>query len=157
MPKYSVTGNCVTTSGGSTTLPLGNLVRGSGRVWLNALNLGSAASPADNAWKFQLQMGTTAGTWGGSGGAALTPQKLDQADRAANTTANQGICSVGPTLTSNFFVWQEAINQRASIIWQAYPGFEPIIPDSSNNSMNLLAASGSSVANEIDFNFTFTE
>ncbi len=156
--NYSVTGNCVTTSSGSTTLPLGNLVSTAAiRPHVYQLNISSAATPADNAWKFAVQRSTTVGTWGGSGGAALTPQALDSADPAAVATANQGICSAGPTLTASAFLWQQALNQRASMIWQAVPGCELVAPATANNGLALMALTGSASATEIDFCWHYTE
>lgn len=138
--NYNIAGNCA--QGASATLPLGNIVGATTvRTMLYDLTMGSDAAPADNACKFAFQRGTTAGTWGGSGGAAITPQAVDSADPAALATGNQGICSVGPTLTANAFILQWAQNQRATFRWVAAPGSEIKQPASTNslNLMNLVA------------------
>jgi hypothetical protein len=144
--RYSVNGNCVNAA--SATLPLG-IVTGTAavRTQIYDIVLGSDATPADNAAKYAIQRATTAGTWAGAGGAAITPQALDPADPAAVTTANQGIASVGPTLTAAAFLLQFPLNQRATFRWVAAPGSELRIPATANNGLALLSLvnGGSSV------------
>src|SRR5262245_22030958 len=107
--KYAISGNCINTA--SATLPLGNVIGTTAvRTMIYDILIGSSATPADNAAKYNLQRSTTTGTWAGAGGAALTPQAIDPGDPSAVTTANQGVCSAGPTLTSNAFVLQFALN-----------------------------------------------
>lgn len=136
--NYSVTGNCVSGTG-SATLPIMNIVSAATvRPTVYDIQLGTDATPADNAFKFSFQRGTTAGTWAGAGGAAITPKPLDFSDPAALAAANQGVCSVGPTLTSAEFLWQWAMNQRASIRWVAAPGSELKLTASATGSLNLM-------------------
>lgn len=101
--------------------------------------VGSDATPADNAASYKIQRSTTVGTWAGSGGAAITPVALDPGDPAAVTTANQGVCSAGPTLTASAFVLGWAQNQRATYRWVAAPGSELKIPATANNGLCLMS------------------
>lgn len=136
--NYNVSGNCVSGTG-SATLPIMNIVGATTiRPKIYDVMLGTDATPADNAMKFTFQRSTTAGTWGGAGGAAFTPVALDPADPAALASANQGVCSVGPTLTASAFVHQWAMNQRASIRWVAAPGGELVIPATASNGLSLM-------------------
>lgn len=150
--NYAVTGNCINTA--SATLPLGNVLGTTAvRTMIYDLTLGSDATPADNAASYKLQRCTTAGTWAGAGGAAITPQALDPGDPAAVTTANQGVASVGPTLTASAFLLQWAQNQRATFRWVAAPGSELKIPATASNGIALmsLVVGGSAV----NMNFAF--
>lgn len=138
--NYTIAGNCA--QGASATLPLGNIVSATTvRPMLFDVTMGSDATPADNAATFSFQRGTTAGTWAGAGGAAITPDPLDPADPAALATGNQGISSVGPTLTAGVFLLQWSQNQRATFRWVAAPGSEIKLPAAVNslNLMNLVA------------------
>mgnify|MGYP007071651626 CR=1 FL=1 len=136
--RYSVTGNCLNTA--SATLPLGNIVSTTAiRPRVYDFLLGSDAAAADNAASYKLQRGTTVGTWAGSGGAAITPKPLDMADPAATFTANQGVCSAGPTLTSGEFLLGFAVNQRATFRWVAAPGGELVLPATASASLNLMS------------------
>jgi hypothetical protein len=154
--KYAVAGNCINTA--SSTLPLANLVGATTiRPLIYDIMLGSDATPADNDAKYAIQRGTTAGTWAGAGGAAITPQALDPADPAALATANQGVASVGPTLTAAAFLLQWAQNMRATFRWVAAPGSELKIPATANNSLNLMSlVVGGSAVNQA-FSFLYEE
>ncbi len=135
--NYNVSGNCVTGTG-STTIPVMNVVGAATiRPMIYDITAGFDATPADNAFKFAFQRNTTVGTWAGSGGAAITPQPLDPNDPAALASANQGVCSVGPTLTAGQFALQWAQNQRATFRWAAAPGSELKIPATANNGLSL--------------------
>lgn len=136
--NYSVAGNCVSGTG-SATLPIMNIISAATiRPMIYDVNIGTDATPADNAFKFTWQRNTTVGTWGGAGGAAITPQPIDSGDPAALGSANQGICSVGPTLTASTFVMQWAQNQRATYRWVAAPGSELKMPATASNGLSLM-------------------
>jgi len=150
--KYGITGNCLNTA--SATLPLANVLGTTAvRTMIYDITMGSDATPADNSASYKIQRCTTAGTWAGAGGAAITPQALDPGDPAAVTTANQGVCSVGPTLTASSFLLQWAQNMRATFRWVAAPGSELKIPATSANGLALmsLVVAGSPV----NMNFCF--
>lgn len=147
--QYNVAGNCINTA--SATLPLGNLV-GAAAVLpeITEFTLGSDAV-ASNAAKYAWQRGTTAGTWGGSGGAAITPQNTGTTTTASTTAANQGVCSVGPTLTASAFIYQVALNQQATYRFLANPGSGLFILQAANASLNLM-----SLVAAVAFNTVFT-
>jgi hypothetical protein len=154
--KYGITGNCLNTA--SATLPLANIVGTAAvRTALYDIMLGSAAAPADNPAAYKIQRSTTVGTWAGSGGAAITPQPLDPNDPAAVTTANQGVCSAGPTLTSAAFPLGWAQNQRATFRWVAAPGSEIKIPATANNGLCLMTLTLGSLAVDTSFCFLVEE
>lgn len=135
--NYAIAGNCAQAA--SATLPLGNILSATTiRPMIYDITMGSDATPADNACTFAFQRGTTAGTWAGAGGAAITPQAIDPADPAALASANQGISSVGPTLTAGAFVLQWTQNQRATFRWVAAPGSELKMPATAANGLNLM-------------------
>lgn len=128
----------------SATNVFANITGGTfGRVCIYDLLMGSTATPADNAAKFQLQRSTSAG----SGGTAVTPSPLDPADVAAGTAVQQ-LPSVQPTLTSNLFLLQWSQNQRATFRWVAAPNAEIVIPATSANGVAVVnpAIGGSAVA-----------
>lgn len=135
--SYAVAGNCVNTQ--SSTLPLCNIVGAATiRPKLYDMIWSSDTTPADSTVKVAVQRSTTVGTWGGAGGAAITPQQLDPGDPGPLATANQGVCSVGPTLTAGAFLLQFAYNQRATFRWVAAPSKELIIPATANNGLSFL-------------------
>lgn len=137
--RYNFSSNCVTGTG-SATLPVCNIVGATTvRPRIYDVTVGFDATPADNAFKFAFQRGTTAGTWAGAGGAAVVPKPLDFSDPASLITANQGIASVGPTLTAAEFLLQFAMNQRATFRWAAAPSSELLLPASATASINLMA------------------
>lgn len=145
--RYNFSSNCVSGTG-SATLPIANIVGATTvRPRIYDVTAGFDATPADNAFKFAFQRGTTAGTWGGAGGAAVVPKPLDFSDPATLITANQGICSVGPTLTAAEFLLQFAMNQRATFRWAAAPGSEMLLPASATASINLMALVATATVN----------
>lgn len=153
--QFNVSGNCVNTA--STTLPLGNLISTAAiQPEVTEFNLGSDAV-ASNAAKYALQRGTSAGTWGGAGGAAITPQSLNgNMTTAALVTANQGVCSVGPTLTASAFLYQVALNQQATYRWLANPGSGIFLPSTASASLNLMSLVAAVAFNAV-FTFIYSE
>lgn len=152
---YSFNGNCLNTA--STTLPLGNVIA-TAAVMPEILEvvLGSDAV-ASNAAKYAFQRGTTAGTWGGAGGAAITGQSQNASlTTAALTTGNQGVCSVGPTLTASAFIYSVPLNQQASVISKFNPGQGLTILNAANASLNLMSLIAAVAFNTV-FSFTVSE
>src|ERR1051326_2328595 len=86
------------------------------RVSIYDLLLGSQASPADNAFLWQIQRCTTQGT-----GTTVTAQKLDPSDAAALADVLKAH-TVNPTLTANAVLLEVPLNQRAPFRWVAAPG-----------------------------------
>lgn len=152
--QYNVAGNCVNTA--STTLPLGNLVGGTTVMTeLTEFNVSSDAV-ASNAAKYAFQRGTTAGTWGGAGGAAITPACQGPVTVASVTAANQGVCSVGPTLTAGVFLYQFALNQQSAERWVQNPGYGMHLLQASGASLNLMSLVAAVAFNTV-FSFVFNE
>lgn len=152
---YSVNGNCINTA--STTLPLANIVATAAILpEIIEVALGSDAV-ASNAAKYAFQRGTTVGTWGGSGGTAITPQSQNPAlTVAALTTANQGVCSVGPTLTASAFIYQVPLNQQATVISKFNPGQGLFCLNAANASLNLMSLIAAVAFNSV-FSFSVSE
>lgn len=123
----------------SATLPVANIV-GAAAILpeITEFTLGSDAV-ASNAAKYAIQRGTTAGTWGGAGGAAITPQGLGTVTTASTTAGNQGVCSVGPTLTASAFIYQVALNQQATYRFLANPGAGLFVLQAANASLNFMS------------------
>jgi hypothetical protein len=149
--SYAMVGNATNTA--SATLPLATLISTTSiRPKLFAFDIGSDATPADHACKYAFQRCTTTGTAGSS----VTPQAIDPADPASGTTAGLAVFSVGPTLTANAFLWQTAINQRASYHYQAAPSKEFVMPAVASNGLALMSLVVDSAFNAV-FVFHFEE
>ena len=155
MRLYNVDGNCLNTA--STTLPLGNIVGTAAYLAeIIKISIGSDAV-ASNAARYRIQRGTTVGTWGGSGGAAITPIATDPTNTVtALTTANQGVCSVGPTLTASSFVWTLPLNQQATVIDNFTPGMGVKCLNAANASLNLMSVVAAVAFNTV-FGFVVSE
>jgi hypothetical protein len=120
MAKYAVTLQRTA----SSTASVGSITAGSTprRIKIYDILLGSEASPADNAFLWQFQRCTAAGT-----STAITPQPLDSADAAALSSAGQNH-TVEPTYTANAFLLSVPLNQRSTFRWVAAPGGELLLP-----------------------------
>lgn len=113
--SYSINGNATNTA--SATLPVATVISSASvQPIVVSIEMGSDATPADNACKYAIQRCTTTGTVGSS----VTPQALNPGSPAPQTTAGLAIFSVGPTLTANAILHQWAMNQRQAYRWQAY-------------------------------------
>lgn len=126
--RYSVVCN---DAGGSSPQTLANIIGSSAvRPRIYEFNVGTHATPADQASDITLNRTTTAGTAGSS----PTPAPLDNQEVAAVCTA--GIAhSVEPTLSTLLF--QCGLNQRASFRWVASPDSEFIGAATSSNGLGL--------------------
>jgi hypothetical protein len=110
----------------STTLSVGTLVADNTtprRFKIYDLIFGSEATPADNAFLWQIQRCTSAGT----GTTVTNVPPLDPADAAALFDVLQNL-TVDPVLTANTIVLELPLNQRASFRWVAAPGSELVAP-----------------------------
>jgi len=148
--RYAI---CVTATGpNSTTLPYVTLIGTTAiRPRIYDVVMGSVATAADNAARWEFQRCTTAGTAGSS----VTPQALDPGDPAAAATSGLAVFSAGPTLTASAFVLHWSQNQRATFRWVAAPGGELVIPATANNGLALMEMSiaGSAVAQEATIHY----
>lgn len=119
----------------SSTLPLLTVIGTAAvRSMIYEFTFGSSGAPADAAASFTLQRSTTAGT----PGSTFTLISLDPGDPAAVTTCGLATYSGGPTLTSNSFLYNFGINQRATFRWIAAPGSELKIPATANNGIAFV-------------------
>jgi len=116
----------------SASLSVGSLTAAASsmrRAKIYDLMFGSEATPADNAFLWQVQACTTAGT----AGTNPTPKALDAADSLASTIVVGQAHSVDPTLTANALPLSIGLNQRATFRWVAAPGGEIVIPATASN------------------------
>lgn len=114
-------------------LPIINVTGGTTvRIKLFDFMIGSDATPADVAGEYTISRSTDAGT----GGTALTEQKLDPATVNAATGA-----AVGGTFTTDpsagNIVLGTGLHQRATWTWKAAPGGEIVTPMTANNGLIL--------------------
>jgi len=100
---------------------------------------GSEAAPADNAFLYQIQRCTTAGT-----STAVTPQTLDPADAATEFDAGENH-TVNPTMTASAFLLQLPLNQRSTFRWEAGIYGEVIWPAVASNGLALMTPTSSAV------------
>jgi len=114
----------------STTLAVGSLTAAASnmrRAKVYDFFLGSEATPADNAFLWQVQRCTTAGT----AGTNPTPLALDSADTLASTIVAGQAHTVDPT--GSTVLMSVPLNQRATFRWVAAPGGELVIPATASN------------------------
>jgi hypothetical protein len=129
--RYAISGSDTNTA--STTL-LGLTSTAAIRPKVYDLIIGSAATPADNAWELQVKRYTAAGT-----STAVTPQALDPGDPSATATA--GVNHSGePTYTANAILLDVSVNQRATFRWVAAPNGELVLPATAANGLGLFSA-----------------
>jgi hypothetical protein len=142
MPKrrnYNVDNESACASPGKTAIVV--TTGGTVRPCLYYIDLGSSASPADNAILWLIQRCTAAGT-----STAYTPVPLDSADPAAISSAGVA-CSVEPTYTANKVLWRKAINQRSALSLVLDPDGALIAPATSNNGWGLLPTNSAFTGN----------
>lgn len=127
----------------STTASVGSLTADAGtprRTKTYELICGSEAAPADNAFLYQLQRCTAAGTATG-----VTPTALDPADAAALSDFAQNH-TVEPTYTASQFLLDLAINQRSTFRWLCSPGSELVTPATAANGYGIATPTATAVA-----------
>lgn len=110
------------------------------RARLFDIEVGSVATPADQAAKFSAARITTAGT----AGATYTPNNLDPGGPAGECSAGQGVFGAEPTYTSNKELLVVSINQRATWRWVANPGKELVCAATQNNGIGFKTLSSTS-------------
>lgn len=138
MPKYAV--KLARTA--STTLAVGviqSTATTPGRIKVYDLIVGSEASPADNVFLYTLDKVTAQGSL--AGGTAVTPQKLDEADRAALADALDTNITTNPTIGGRLLTIP--LNQRATMRWVAPPGGELVSPATDNTGFALQTPTAS--------------
>ena len=138
MAKYSV----VLARTASATLSVGNVIANATtahRMKFFRLAFGASGTPADTAYLVQLQRCTTAGT-----STAVTPQKLDPADRAAQATAGENH-TVDPTLTANELPFSRGVHTRTGLELFLGPGYEIVTPATASNGLALRTPTAGSL------------
>ena len=70
-------------------------------------------------------------------GSTTTPNSLDPADTLACTIVATNVVTADPTLTANAFLYQAALNQRATFRWVAQPYGEILIPATASNGIMI--------------------
>jgi hypothetical protein len=119
-------------AGGAAPQSLANLIGSTAvRPRVYEFNVGSSATPADQAANIVLARTTAAGTAGSS----PTPAPLDNAEVAAVCTA--GIAHSAEPTYGTPFLFQCPLNQRASFRWVAAPDSELIGTASASNGLGL--------------------
>ena len=104
---------------------------------VNMIQVGTDGTAANNSMVWDVSRMTADGT-----GTAVTPLQLDPADVVALGTSKANY-TAEPTVTANSDVWNVAINQQLSYVWQAVPDRgELIYPATANNGLVLRAKSG---------------
>ncbi len=112
--------------------------------------LGSVATPASQAAKWQAGRITARGT----AGASYTPNNLDPAGPAGECGSDQGVFSVEPTYTANKELLHISLNQQATFRWVANQGKELRAAATQNNGIGLKSKSSTSTqANEAQIFF----
>lgn len=139
MGCYSIDGQDTNTAGTSI---LGLTGSASVRAKIYYIDLGSDATPADNAGEYVWQRSTAAGTL-----TSVTPQKLDPLNPAAATSTAGEAHTVEPTYTADAIILAAMVNQRATYQWYGQPGRELITAAASNNGIGLqvISVGGSAV------------
>lgn len=138
MANYGASGSAaVGTNKANITIIGGTAVR----LIVYDVVIGSAATPADQASRFQVQRFTASGTGAAS---PPTPEPLDSADVAALATTKHGAFTVEPTLAGKPYL-NISLNQRATFRWVADPsrGFKPPATADNGIAVNCLSGTGS--------------
>lgn len=128
----------------SASASLGSLscpASGMDRIKVYEIFFGSEGAPADVANLLQIQRTTAAGT-----STSVTTGQLDPGDSAAVSLVGENH-TIEPTYTSNLVVIDLPLNQKASVIWQAPPYGELVIPATASNGFGFRTpTAGSSVS-----------
>ena len=130
----------------STTIDVGSIITGTAatarRFQIYDFVIGSDASPADNAFLWEVAKRTAAGT----SGSTPTATALDTSDTAAATfTANNNPTTSG---AGSGTVLGVPLNQRATFRWVAAPGSEIVSPATSCAGWGFATPTASAVAVE---------
>src|SRR5207249_5136929 len=127
----------------SATLPVGSISADAtrprrGRIydWI----FGSEAAAADNAFLWQIQRHTAAGT-----STAVTPIALTPADAATEADAGENH-TVDVTATANAILLSIPLNQRPTFRWQATPEGELVYPATASNGLHVRTPTSAAVA-----------
>jgi hypothetical protein len=132
MAKYSASGSQTLTTSATTCLGITSNTSTVQRNWVYELVFGNIGTPADHLSVWVVQRTTAPGT----AGTAITPTKLDLADRAAQAVAGENHSSE-PTYTSAQEVMEVPLNHRATYRWVAKDGSEIVCPATSGDGIGI--------------------
>jgi hypothetical protein len=149
MPAYTATARAAVANP-RTIGRIGHDATAVQRGCLNRMTISVSGTPADNAIIWTLQRCTTTGTMTG-----VTPATRDTADGAADLIASEN-ATAEPTYTASTEMFDNAINQRATLIVVYDDRNEIIIPATANNGLGLKATHASFTGNS-EVTFTWTE
>ena len=118
----------------SNAASLGTITAGATRArrteWYD-YTLGCSGAPADNIFLWQIQRFTAPGT-----NTAVTPQPLDPADFATESTVGQ-LNTVEPTYTANQILDVVPLNQRATYRWWCSDTSRLVTPATASNGLGI--------------------
>lgn len=151
MPKYSATGQDTGTAS-TTIIYIANPATNPSRMKLSEFAVGSDATPADQA--SELAIRRVNDEHASPGGTAVTPQPLDEDDRAALSNAVSGPANEPTYETGELY--QLALNQRATFRWVAQPGWEFVCTAAEDTGFGLFVT-GTTSAYNINSTFIYEE
>ena len=149
MPAYTAT--CRAAAANPRTIArVGHDASAVQRGSVTRVTLSSSATPADNAIIWTFQRCTTTGTM-----TSVTPALRDTADGAADLLAGEN-ATAEPTYTASTELFDNALNQRATLIVVYQEGHEITIPATANNGLGIKAAHASFTGN-VEATVSWTE
>lgn len=145
--RYAISGNQNATTTASDATILGLTSAATIRPSVYFLTVGSAATPADQAFNFQVQRFTAAGT-----STAVTPQALDPADPAALAAGGTNH-TAAPTYTASSALLSFSLNQQNTYKYETLPEYGMKAPATAANGLGLLftVVSGGTALTEATF------
>ena len=104
------------------------------------VNVGSVATPADQAADFLLNRTTGVGTEG----SGLVPNNIDSGGPAGDFDSGLGVFTVEPTYTAAKQLLAFQMNQRTTFQWYGSPGYELVMTATQNNGAGLKTVTSTS-------------
>ena len=122
------------------------------RPALYDINIGSTATPADNACEYQIFFNTAAR----SGGTSVGSVALDTADPAALATFFKGTYGTAPTKGAVALL-EIPLNMRAAFRWVATPGAEFIAAAATTSGHQIFSNSNNPSAFPASWSWSWAE
>lgn len=156
MPYYAIVGNQSTVSSSYKTAAQGNATGTNKRGKVFELLLGASGNP--NATDTYLQFDVSRITATGAGAyTSWTPTALDPADGAAVNVSGINATAEATAFTANSSLFNEGINQRASVRWVAAQESQMMVwPATSGNGLALRVLS-TTYTSSVTAQMTFQE
>lgn len=127
------------------------------RAYIQKLQAGSYATPADNAIRLRLHRLTTVGTY--ASGTAVTAAPLVP-DAPAAASLSSTLPTLGTGVLNAVPAIQLAFNQRGTGLWAAFTADEAIGISGANNAANgiaILDSQATGVSVPVNFKIIFSE